>query len=312
MKKEEHHHAHGHTHGTADLKGPRLLLVILLNFVITAAEVIGGIYAGSLSLVSDALHNLSDGLAMMISYFAVKISGRQIDIKRTFGYRRASIMAALINAAVLVGISIFLFKEAYERFVNPETIKGGLVIWVALIGLAANALGVVLLRKMSKGDMNIKSAYLHLLADTFSSVAVIVGGILIVFFRVYWVDPLLTVLISLYILKESVGILRDAVNILMQGVPKDLDIMGLIGELKKTEGVEDIHHVHVWCMDEKNVHFEAHVNVTNMPVSDTRRISEAYERILREHGINHFTLQYECNCCPGADVIGHSQADCHE
>jgi cobalt-zinc-cadmium efflux system protein len=305
-------HRHAHTHGTADLKGPRLLLVILLNFVITAAEVIGGIYAGSLSLVSDALHNLSDGLAMMISYFAVKISGRQIDIKRTFGYRRASIMAALINAAVLVGISIFLFKEAYERFVNPETVKGGVVIWVALIGLAANALGVFLLQKMSKGDMNIKSAYLHLLADTFSSVAVIAGGVLIVFFKIYWVDPLLTVLISLYILKESIGILRDAVNILMQGVPKNLDIMGIIGELKKTEGVEDIHHVHVWCMDEKNVHFEAHVNVTDMPVSDTKRISETFERTLHEHGINHFTFQYECKCCPGADVIGHSQVDCHE
>lgn len=298
-------HGHHHTHDVTGIKGPRLIFVVLLNFVITAAEVIGGIYAGSLSLVSDALHNLSDGLALLISYFAVRISARQNDIKRTFGYKRASIMAAFVNAAVLVGISAFLFKEAYDKFVRPEAIKGGVVIWVALIGLAANALGVLLLQKQSHGDMNIKSAYLHLMADTFSSVAVVVGGVLILTLEIYWVDPLLTVLISLYILKESVGILREAINILMQGVPKNIDIMEIVGELMETEGVADIHHVHVWCLDEKNIHFEAHVNVTDMLVSDTKAISEAFGHTLSAHGINHVTLQYECNCCPGEGIIGH-------
>lgn len=300
-----HDHAHAHSHDVSGVKGPRLIFVILLNFVITAAEVIGGIISGSLSLVSDALHNLSDGLAMMISYFAIKISGRPNDVKRTFGYRRASIMAALLNASVLIGISAFLFKEAYDKFVNPEVIKGGIMIWVALIGLAANALGVILLQKMSKGDMNIKSAYLHLLADTFSSVAVVLGGILILTLQIYWVDPLLTVLISIYILKESIGILREAVNILMQGAPKGLDVMALVDELNGVAGVTDIHHVHVWSMDEKHVNFEAHVNVTDMPVSDTKAVSEAFDRILIEHGINHVTLQFECDSCHGADVIGH-------
>ena len=312
MQKDHDHihnphkgHNHDHSHDISEIKGPRLLFVILLNFVITAAEVIGGIVAGSLSLISDALHNLSDGLAMMISYFAIKISGRPNDVKRTFGYRRASIMAALLNASVLIGISAFLFKEAYDKFVNPQTVKGGIVIWVALIGLAADGLSVLLLHKHSRSNINIKAAYLHLMADTFSSVAVIVGGILMYYLEIYWVDPLLTVLISVYILKESIGILREAVNILMQGAPKGLDVMALVDELNGVAGVTDIHHVHVWSMDEKHVNFEAHVNVTDMPVSDTKVVSEAFDSVLEGHGINHVTLQFECDGCHGADVIGH-------
>ena len=300
-----HTHDHSHSHDISGIRGPRLLFVILLNFVITAAEVVGGIVAGSLSLISDALHNLSDGLATVISYFAIKISVRPNDVKRTFGYRRASIMAALLNASVLIGISAFLFKEAYDKFVDPQPVKGGIVIWVALVGLVADGLSVLLLHKHSRSNINIKAAYLHLMADTFSSVAVIVGGVLMYYLEIYWVDPLLTVLISIYILKESVGILREAVNILMQGAPKGLDVMDLVEKLKGVEGVMDIHHVHVWSLDENNVNFEAHVNVTDMPVRDTRAVSEAFEGILTAHGINHVTLQFECDSCHGADVIGH-------
>ena len=302
-----HTHDHSHSHDISGIRGPRLLFVILLNFVITAAEVVGGIVAGSLSLISDALHNLSDGLATVISYFAIKISVRPNDVKRTFGYRRASIMAALLNASVLIGISAFLFKEAYDKFVDPQPVKGGIVIWVALVGLVADGLSVLLLHKHSRSNINIKAAYLHLMADTFSSVAVIVGGVLMYYLEIYWVDPLLTVLISIYILKESVGILREAVNILMQGAPKGLDVMDLVEKLKGVEGVMDIHHVHVWSLDENNVNFEAHVNVTDMPVSDTREVSEAFGGILGEHGINHVTLQFECDGCHEADVIGHKQ-----
>lgn len=303
-KHEEHNHGHNHSHSHSEIKGVRLVSVMLLNFLITAAEIVGGIYSGSLSLISDALHNFSDGLAIIISYYAMRISGRQNDIKRTFGYRRASIMAALLNSSVLIGISVFLFKEAYVKFVNPQTINGSMIIWVALISLVANALGVILLEKGSHGDMNIKSTYIHLLSDVLSSVGVVIGGVLILFFKIYWVDPLLTVLISIYILKESLSILKEAINILMQGTPENVDINKVAEDLKKIDGVEDVHHIHVWSLDENNINFEAHVNVRDMLVSETKKITENFEHILNEHhGINHITLQFEYKCCGDVGVI---------
>lgn len=303
-KHEHEEHNHTHSHDLSEIKGVRLILVMLLNFLIAAAEIIGGIFSGSLSLISDALHNLSDGLAIIISYFAIKISGKQNDIKRTFGYRRASIMAALLNSSVLIGISVFLFIEAYDKFVNPQPIKGGVVVWVALVGLAANSLGALLLEKGSHGDMNIKSAYLHLFSDALSSVGVVLGGVLILSFGIYWVDPLLTVLISIYALRESFKILKEAMNILMQGAPENMDINKVVEGLKEIDGVEDVHHVHVWSLDDNNINFEAHVNVRDMLVSETKRMSEAFEHVLNEHyGINHITLQFEYECCEDVGII---------
>ncbi len=213
-------------------------------------------------------------------------------------------MAALLNSAVLVGISIFLLKEAYEKFVNPQMVKGGVVIWVSLIGLVANALGVLLLKKGSQGDMNIKSSYIHLLGDMLSSIGVVVGGILIYYLEIYWVDPLLTVLISIFIIKESFGILKDAFNILMQGTPEHIDINEIVEDLGKINGVVNIHHVHVWCIDENNINFEAHVNIEDMLVSETKTLSESISHILKEHyGINHITLQFEYDCCADVGII---------
>ena len=308
MKKhehEEHNHTNPHSHDVSEIKGIRLIFVMLLNFIITAVEIVGGIYSGSLSLVSDALHNLSDGLSIIISYLAIKISGRQNDIKKTFGYKRASIMVALLNSSVLVGISLFLFKEAYAKFTNPQPINGSMIIWVALISLVANALGVILLQKGSHGDMNIKSTYIHLLSDVLSSIGVVVGGILILFFKIYWVDPLLTVLISIYILKESLSILKDAINILMQSTPENIDINKIVEDLIKVEGINNIHHVHVWSLDENNMNFEGHIDLENdIPVSLTSTIKESAEHILAEHyGINHITIQFEYKCCNDIGII---------
>jgi len=303
MVKHDNHakydHSHGHTHMEADVTGIRLFFVIVLNFVITVAQIIGGLVSGSLSLISDALHNFSDGISMIISYLAIKVSRKQKDANRTFGHKRATILAALLNSSVLIVISIFLFKEAYERFINPQVINGGLVIWVALIGLAANFAGTLLLRKHAKGDMNLKSSYLHLLSDTLSSVGVVIGGILIYFFKIYWVDPLLTVLIALYVLVESYQIVKKAVQILMQGVPKNLNIELIIEELKALDNVLDVHHVHVWSLDENNINFEAHVSINDMPVSETNRIDTKIEHILEHYAINHVTVQFECECCNG-------------
>ncbi|HOU09125.1 MAG TPA: cation diffusion facilitator family transporter [Clostridiales bacterium] len=300
---DNHNHSHHHGIEAGEAKGSRLLAVIALNFIITAAQTAAGIFAGSLSLISDSLHNFSDGMAVIISYLALRIAGRGNDKRRTFGYKRATILAALVNSSVLAVISVFLFREAYGRFQHPREVDGGLVIWVALVGLAANALGAWLLHGHSKGDINLKASYLHLISDTLSSVGVVIGGILIYFFRVYWVDPLLTVLIALYVLTQSYKIIKQAFAILMQSVPASLDPEAIAAELCSMEEIENVHHVHIWSLDENNVMFEAHVNVCDMLVSETARTLEKIERLLEAHGIRHVTIQFENGCCPGAGVI---------
>lgn len=297
-----HDHSHGHDHG--DIKGAKLIIVVALNFIITVAELVGGFIAGSLSLITDALHNFSDGLSMVISYASIKISEKEENSRKTFGYKRATILAAVINSSTLIGISLFLFKEAYVKFMNPEPVNAVIVIWVALIGLVANFIGVYLLRSGSKGDMNIKSAYLHLLGDTLASVSVIIGGVCMYFFEIYWIDPALTVLISLYVLRESYEILKDAVNILMQGVPENIVVDDVVNEIRKIADVENVHHVHIWAVDEKNIIFEAHINIKDMAVSRTEPLKNEISSMLHQKfGIEHVTLQFEYRCCPGEDII---------
>lgn len=298
------HSGHNHSHDVSGVKSINLLVVMLLNFIITLVEFIGGIYAGSLSLISDALHNLSDALSIIVSYVAIKLSSKAKDENRTYGYKRATIIAAFINSAVLIAISLLLLKEAYVKFMQPEPVNGLLVIWVAVIGLLANALGAYLLHSGSQESMNLKSTYLHLLSDALSSVGVVIGGMLIYFYKIYWVDPLLTVLISIYVLKESYHIVSKAVHVLMQGTPSNLDVHDIVHEIEHIEGVENIHHVHLWSMDEKNINFEAHVNVQDILVKETQPIYERIEQKLRERfGINHLTIQFEFEGCQGVGVI---------
>jgi len=299
LKHEKHDLSHGHSHDNADVTGIRLFFVIVLNSLITAAQIAGGLISGSLSLISDALHNFSDVISIIISYAAIKVAHKENDANRTFGYKRATILAALLNSSVLVVISVFLFKEAYTRFFNPQVINGGLVIWVALIALAANGFSVVLLRKNAKGDINLKATYLHMLSDALSSIGVLIGGILIYFFKIYWVDPILTVLIALYVLIESYQIVKKAVQILMQGVPENIDVSAITKELESLDLVEDVHHIHVWSLDENNINFEAHVTINDMLLSETNEINAAIEHTLERYGINHVTIQFECECCNG-------------
>lgn len=302
--KHDHGHDHSHGHGHGEIKGARLIAVVALNFIITIAELVGGFIAGSLSLITDALHNFSDGLSMVISYASIRISEKEKNSRKTFGYKRATILAAFINSSTLIGISLFLFKEAYVKFMNPEPVNAVIVIWVALIGLVANFIGVYLLRSSSKGDMNIKSAYLHLLGDTMASVSVIIGGLCMYFFEIYWIDPALTVLISLYVLRESYEILKDAVNILMQGVPENIVVEDVVNEIGKMTEVENVHHVHIWAIDEKNIIFEAHINIKDMAVSQTEPLKNEISSMLHDKfGIEHVTLQFEYRCCPGEDII---------
>jgi cobalt-zinc-cadmium efflux system protein len=291
-------HSHDHHHHNIDetTSTARLFITMMLNFLITVVEVIGGLISGSLSLLSDALHNFSDGIAIIISYIAIRLGRSPQTTKFTFGLKRAEIIAAVLNAVTLIIICFYLFKESYDRFVNPQTVSGGLMIIVASIGLVANVVGTLLLKKGSKNNINIRAAYLHLLSDAISSVAVIIGGLCIYYFQIYWVDPLLTVIISIYILWESMKIVKEAINVLMMGSPESIDIENIQTEIEAIPGVENIHHVHIWRLNEKTIHFEAHIDVEDMLVSNTTELNDKIEKTLNHnHGINHTTLQFEAN-----------------
>jgi len=295
-----HHHHNHHDSG-----GKNLLLVTLLNVFITVVEIIGGIMANSLALLSDALHNLSDTIAILLAYIAGRVSKRKSNEKKTFGYKRIEILAAFFNALVLIGISAFLVYEAIIRFNNPEPIKGMLMMIVAGAGLLFNLLSVLLLRKHAGSSLNIRSAYLHLMGDTLSSVAVIIGGILIYYFEIYWVDPLITILISIYIIKETWEVFNQSANILMQATPPGMDLQKILDELEQIDGIANVHHVHVWGLSEKEFHFECHTDLENdLNVSLTADVRNEMSKILEEKfQIGHLTVQFEFNECDDKNVI---------
>jgi len=273
---------------------------MVLKIVLTIDETLGGWLSGSLSLLSDALHNLNDVLSIIISWFAVKMAVKEHDKKNTFGYRRATIIAAVINATLLIIMSLFLFREAYFKFIQPEKISALLVIVIIL-----NAVAVYLLHKSSEDDLNMRAVYLHFLSDALSSVGVMVGGVVIYYFAAYWIDPALTVLIGLYILKESYEILKEWANILMQGTPKTVDKDGIAEELEKMDAIKNIHHVHIWALDEHTLFFEAHVNLQNDTlVSELSAAYEKLEQVLKgRFGVTHLTIQFEYNCCEDAGRV---------
>lgn len=289
----------------AGKKEKKIVFCVFLNFLITAAEIAGGVMSGSVSLLSDALHNFSDTVSLVVSLIAIKLSERQRTESHTFGYKRAEILAALFNASVLVIVSFFLFKEAGSRLFTPVFINSRLMISVALVGLGANLVAVLLLRKDACGDMNVKSAYLHLFADALSSAGVIAGGILIFLFKIYWIDSVLTVLIGLYVLKEGYLLVCDSLRMLMQGTPEGLDIRGIQRDVELLGGVKDIHHVHVWEIRAGDIHFEAHINLSlDMKISESCELKARIEKLLREkYQVTHVTIQFEYDCCQGVPLI---------
>lgn len=295
----------GQHHLNAGISGKRLLAAVILNFTITLAEIIGGIVSNSLALLSDAVHNLGDGLAVLLAYIANRISKRVSNHRKTFGYKRIEILAAFVNSIVLVAICIFLIWEAVERFRNPAPIKGIVMFSVASVGLLANLVAVVLLRSDSRKNINIRAAYLHLLGDTLSSVVVIIGGILIWQLGIYWIDPAITILISLYILRGTYLLLKDSFNILMQSSPKELNLDEIKLEVEKLDGVKNIHHVHVWSLNDKQVHFEGHIDLeADIPVSQTDVLKNRIRTLLhREFNIDHTTLEVEFGGCNDDELI---------
>lgn len=299
-----HHHNH-QVHSGESHAEKNLLISTLLNLSVSIAEIIGGLLSNSLALISDALHNLGDTSALFIAYIAGNISKKTSTPKKTFGYKRIEILAALFNAIILVAIVVYLFAEAFRRFNHPEPIKGLIMLIVAVVGFAANFISIVLLKKHSTANINIRAAYIHLLGDTISSILVILSAILIYFFNLFWIDPLVTVLLGLYLLKETFLILRESVDILMQATPPGLDLIQVKEKLESIPGIDNIHHVHAWNLNDQEIHFECHVDLkSDFRISETEDIQVAIREILMNNfGIRHVTVQYEYNCCEDKNMI---------
>lgn len=304
MDTSNHHdHAHAHTHG--ELKGRSLLISIFLNIGVTVAQVIGGLISGSLSLLSDALHNFSDVMSLIISYIATLLAKRKADSTKTFGYKRAEILAAFVNAATLIIVAIILIFEAVERFMDPKPVESGLVIWLSIIAIIANGLSVVMIKRHADGNMNMKSAYLHLLTDMMASVAVLVGGLLMKYLQWYWVDPALTLAIAIYLAIVGYRLLKDATKVLMLFTPDAVQVKKIVAALCNLEPVKDVHHVHVWQLNDDEVHLEAHVDF-NMDIQlsefDTI-LGQMQEIAFHEFGINHINIQPEFGKCDNKQII---------
>ncbi len=287
---EHHHHHHDH-----QVQGKNLLFSIVLNLVITVAQVIGGILSGSLALLSDALHNFSDVLSLVFSYVAHKLSRKKASVNQTFGYKRAELIAAFVNASTLIIVALFLVYGAIERFFNPEEIKSGLVIWLSILGIVANGLSVLLLKNDADKNLNMKSAYLHLLTDMLASVAVLVGGLLMKYFQWFWVDSVLTLVIAVYLLVVGFDLIKNSTQMLMLFTPSHIDIKEIVREVHQISGVDKLHHIHVWYLNEEELHLEAHLDCSeDIKISEFNAILHQIEEVLLDKfHINHINIQPE-------------------
>lgn len=302
----------GHAHsaegkdakGASSQRGPRLLIALALNLGITVAEVVGGLISGSLTLLADAAHNFSDAGSILVSYIAWRISLRAVDRRRTFGYARAETVGAVINLTTLLVIGVYLLYEAASRLVNPQEIAGTTMLVVGVIALVEDLAAAWVLRKET-GSLNVKSTYLHMIADALTTVGVIVGALVIMFWGagVYWVDPAITAAISIYIFIHGYREIKRAIAILIDSAPADFDYDALLTELKQFPEVDDVHHLHVWQIQEGRLATESHIAVSEPNLGKATDLKEQIKERLREKfGIDHATLEIELT-----DKVRHSR-----
>ena len=274
----------------------RLLTTILLNIIITVSQVIGGIISGSMALFSDAMHNFSDVISLIISYIANKLATqKEQTIDKTFGYKRAEIVAALINATILVVLSFVIIYEAISRFNHPKVIESNWIIYLSILSIVLNILSVILLKSDAKNNLNIKSTYVNLLSDVFTSIIVLVGGILIKYRHWYFIDPLLSLIIAGYLLYVSWDIIKESMQIIMQFAPKDIDISEVEKAILDLPSVKNMHHVHIWQLSDNDIHLQAHIEFNkDIKLSEFDAICERIEKLLQDKfHINHTYIQPE-------------------
>lgn len=300
-----HHGHHHHHHEAGDRK---VFWAILVNLALTVAQIVGGVLAGSLSLIADALHNFSDAISLIIAFAARRIARRPPDETMTFGYARAEVVAALINYTTLIVVGLYLVYEAMLRFYEPEPVAGWMIVIIAAVALAIDLVTAALTYTLSKESMNIRAAFLHNVADALGSVAVIVAGTIIILSGWDIVDPIVTILIAGYILWMAFTEIGGTIRLLMLAAPVGTDIRELVAAMEAVDGVEGVHHLHLWQIDENDVALEAHVVTAG--AGGHEPVKRALKALLRERfGVSHATLEFESGAArcdgPEAAVIGH-------
>lgn len=300
---------HGHHHHVdPDAGDRRVALAVLVNLGLTVVQVIGGIFAGSLALIADALHNFSDAISLIIAFGARKIARRPADARMTFGYGRAEVVAALINYTTLIVVGVYLLYEATLRFFDPQGVDGWLVVVVAGFALAVDLITALLTYRMSKTSVNIRAAFLHNVADALGSVAVIIAGSLILIYDWRLIDPLVTLMIAGYILWQSLVEIRGVIRILMLGSPPNMETGTVMDHVRQIDGVTDVHHAHLWQMDEHATALDTHLVIDKGHWHRADAIKAVVKAALQERfGITHTTIEMECaaHACSDAAAIGH-------
>ncbi|AVX03414.1 zinc transporter ZitB [Maritalea myrionectae] len=303
-----HHHHHHVDPNDGDAK---VLWAILVNMGLTVAQIVGGIFAGSLALIADALHNFSDAISLIIAFLARKIARRPADKSMTFGYGRAEVVAALINYTTLIVIGLYLAYEAVMRFFDPQPVDGWLIVIIAGIALVVDVITALLTFALSKTSVNIRAAFLHNVADALGSVAVIFAGTLILLYDWRLIDPAVTLLIAGYILWQSFAEIGGVIRILMLGAPEEVDLDAVIELMRNADGVRDVHHVHFWRMQEHQSALSAHLVLDINDVEAAGWVRDALKKQLHDQfDIVHVTLEIEAHNEPCTDpqLIGHQDA----
>jgi cobalt-zinc-cadmium efflux system protein len=305
---------HVHSHGAG---GPtrvlKISLAVTLAYIVLL--VVAGIRAHSLALLSEAGHNLSDLLALLLSLVAVYFQSRPANPKKTYGYQRAGVLAALVNASSLVVVSFFIFYEAFRRLQHPEHVQASVMMWVAAAGVAMNGV-IALLLYRSGGDVNIRSALLHEVGDTLSTAAVIAGGWVILVTRNYWIDSALSIAIGILILWSGFSIVRETLNILLEGTPRGMKLEKIELAIRSVEGVNDVHDLHVWSIGSESHALSCHIAIADIPPSVSERIlRDVKDSLHHEFRIEHTTIQFEhveCEVAHGCVMpVGESEEHHH-
>lgn len=315
MALSHHHngdHEHGHEHdetierGRGQLSangGKDMLLALSITVLMMIVEIIGGLLSNSLALLSDAGHMLTDNLALLLTFFAMKFASRPATERRTFGFYRIEILAALVNGIILVLISLYIMYEAWVRMRNPQPVQGTLMLIVAAIGLVANLIGAVALKKHRHTNLNIRGAYLHIVGDALSSVGVVLGGIVILLTGWYLVDPILSAAISFVIIYGAWSLVKESVNILLESAPSHINIDAVAAEIAKINGVQEAYHIHLWTITSGVYAMSAHVLIDDRLVSGSRDLIDEITSLLsHKFNVIHSTIQLECERCHEGQV----------
>ncbi len=277
---------------------------MLINLLIPVAQIAGGMVAGSMALISDAVHNLGDFTSLLIAYAAHMAGKKGPSLKHTFGMQRMEVLAAVVNVALLGGAAVYIAIEAISRLASPAPVELGIVAWMAMLGIVGNGLSALILHRDSMHNLNARGAFLHMVGDLMTSVAVLVGAVVMRFVDAPWIDPALSLAIVAYIAASGFSLLKDAVHVLMDGTPRGLDLNQLKAEIESIDEVQGIHYLHAWSVGGRSVAMTCHVVVPDQPISATENISVKIARLLMEKfDIDHPVLQFETRECGTGELL---------